>query len=95
MARRRSACTEAKRDIDVIARLRHSPTQLCCRLIEAVHLEADVMDATPTLSALRTREGVVLEAEDGDIDVVIGEILAGVTLVLQFLHHLQPEALNV
>ena len=69
--------------------------QLCCRLFEAVDLEADVMDAAPALAALGAGKRVVLEAQHGDIDVVIGEEVAGDALVLELLHHLQPEVLDV
>ena len=79
MPRRRAASTEPKRNVDVVARPCHGLPQLCCCLFEAVDLEADVMDAAPAFAALGTRKSVILEAEDGDIDMVVGEIVAGDT----------------
>jgi hypothetical protein len=47
------------------------------------------------LPSLDARQGVALDVQDRDIDVAIGEKVTGDALVLQPLHHLQAEVLDV
>ena len=90
-----AASAEPERDVDIVAWLRHGLLQFRGCFLEALHLEADVMNAAPALASLGARQGVVLEVQDRDIDVAIGEKVAGDALVLQLLHHLQTEVLDV
>jgi hypothetical protein len=63
VSRRRAANAEPERNVYVIARLRRGFRQVRRCHFEAVHLEADVMDAAPALAALDARKGVILEVQ--------------------------------
>src|SRR4030095_5672801 len=39
-------------------------------------LEADVMDSAPVLAPLRAGDGIVLEVEDGEVDVPVAQIVS-------------------
>src|SRR5687767_14658218 len=96
MPRRRAAGAQAQRDVDVVARLCGAGfLQLLGNLLEVLDLETDVMDAAPALAALGARDDVVLEAQDGEIDVAVGEEITGGALAVELSHHLQSEVLHV
>src|SRR5262249_35847702 len=43
---------------------------------QTLDLETDVVDAAPALAALHAGHGVVLEVEDGEIDVAVAQVVA-------------------
>src|SRR4026208_914527 len=44
--------------------------------LEALHLEADVVDAAPVLAALDARHRVVPEVEDGQVESAVAQVVA-------------------
>ena len=47
-----AASAEPERDVDIVAWLRHGLLQFRGCFLEALHLEADVMNAAPALASL-------------------------------------------
>ena len=45
-------------------------------LVQALHLKADVVDAAEVLAALGAGHGVVLEVQDGQIEVAVAQVVA-------------------
>ena len=92
MSRRRAAGAQSERDVDIIARLGGAGLlQLRGSLLEALHLKTDVMDATPARAALSAGNDVVLEAQNGEIDVAVGEEITGGTGLSSFLTSFNPK----
>src|SRR5262249_47307201 len=66
----------AQRLVDIIARLRTGFGQLCGDRLQALDLEANMVDATPLFAAFGSGYGVALEIEDSQIDISVAEIIA-------------------
>src|SRR5262245_23286956 len=93
---RRAAGPHSERGVDIVARLGSAGfLQLLNHLVEALHLKADVMDAAPALAALGAGDDVVLEAQNGEIDVAVGKEITGGTRAIELSYLLQPEVLYV
>jgi len=72
----------AERRVDVVAPRRAGVREPLGDVLEAVHLEAEVVDAGPVLAALDAGHRVVLELQDGQVEVAVGEVVAaGVRIV--------------
>jgi hypothetical protein len=64
---------DAERLLDVMAAARSGCGEPLGDRIEALDLKADVVDAGEVLAALAPGRRIVLEIEDGEVDVAIGE----------------------
>src|SRR6266850_1174518 len=62
--------------VDVVARRRPGGLQPLGDRFQALDLEADVVDAAPALAALDAGDGVILEVEDGEVDVAVAQVVA-------------------
>src|SRR5262249_28241026 len=65
----------AQRLIHIIAGLRTGFRQLRGDRLEAFHLEANMVNATPLFAALGPSHRVALEVEDGQIDIAVAEVV--------------------
>src|SRR6266550_3578840 len=63
------ALAHAERFVDVVARLGPGGGEPLGDRLEVVHLEPDVMDAGEALAPLGPGHGVVLELEDGQVEI--------------------------
>src|SRR5215467_15088950 len=63
--------------------------------IEAVHLKPNVVDAAPRLSSLDAGCGVVLEVEDCQVDVAVGEEAAASSRIVDLADLFHAEHLDV
>src|SRR5712692_6940576 len=77
--------------VDVMARLRARRGQPLGDGLEAFDLEADVMDAAEALAALDSGHRVVLEIQDGQIEVAVAEIVAAGVGAVDLADLLHPE----
>src|SRR5215813_683112 len=68
------AVPDAQGLVDVVARLRAGGGEALGDRLQAVDLEADVMDAAPALAPLHPRGLVVLELEDGEVEVAVAQV---------------------
>src|SRR5262245_5870932 len=68
------AVPDAQGLVDVVARLRAGGGEALGNRLEAVDLEADVMDAAPALAALHSRGLVGLELEDSEVEIAVAEV---------------------
>src|SRR5881628_675957 len=76
------ALAHAERFVDVVARLGPGGGEPLGDRLEVVHLEPDVMDAGEALAPLGPGHGVVLELEDGQIEIAVAQVVpAGVRVV--------------
>ena len=92
----RAGGAHPERGVDVGARLGCAGLlQLLDHLIETLDLKTDVMDAAPARAALGACDDVVLEAQNGKIDVAVGEEVTGGARAVELSHLLQPEVLYV
>src|SRR5262249_17265013 len=69
----RLAASHAERLLDVLAAPGPGLGEPPGAGVEAFDLEADVVDAAPALPALHAGRRVVLEVEDGQVDVTVGQ----------------------
>src|SRR5262249_35489667 len=67
----------AERLGDVVAARRVGAGEPLGGVVEIVHLEAEVMDPGPLLATFDAGHLVVLELEDGEVDVAVGQVVAG------------------
>src|SRR5262245_50811860 len=81
--------------VDVIARLGACDTPPVGDRFHAFDLEADMMDAAPVFPALHAGHRVVLEVQDGQIDVAVGEIVAAGARAVDLADLLHPEHFDV
>src|SRR5262245_25121267 len=63
--------------------------------LQAVHLEADVVDAAPLFATLHAGHRVVLEVEDSEIEVAVGEVVAAGVWIVDLADFLHPEHVDV
>src|SRR5205807_1514865 len=75
VAARPVTLANAERLVHVITRCRAGGTELVSDPGETLNLEADVMNACPLTTALGARNRVALEAQDGQIDVAVAEVV--------------------
>src|SRR6266849_5444064 len=81
--------------VDVMARLRARRGQPLGDGLEAFDLEADVMDAAEALAALDSGHRVVLEIQDGQIEVAVAEIVAAGVGTVDLADLFHPEHVDV
>src|SRR5713226_3248016 len=81
--------------VDVMARLRARRGQPLGDGLEAFDLEADVMDTAEALAALDSGHRVVLEIQDGQIEVAVAEIVAAGVGAVDLADLLHPEHVDV
>src|SRR5215813_1748364 len=81
--------------VDVVAERGAGGSQPLRDLLQAVHLEADVVDAAPLLAALHARHRVVLEVEDGEVEVAVTQVVAAGVGVVDLADFLHPEHVDV
>src|SRR5262245_24316003 len=67
---------DAERLVDVVARLGPGVLKPLRDRLEALDLEADVMDAAPARTALHSGDRVVLEVEDRQVEVAVAQVVA-------------------
>ena len=84
-----------ERLVDVVARRCVGGAQLGGDVVQAFHLKADVVQAAPLLAALRAGHGVVLELENGNVDVAVAEVITGSARPVQLGNFFQTEHLGV
>src|SRR5262249_39600462 len=89
------AAAHAEGGVDVLARRGADRGQLLGDLLEALDLEAEVMDAGPVLAALDTRHRVVLELEDGEVQIAVGEVETARVRVVDLAHFFHAEHVDV
>src|SRR5262245_6639028 len=80
---------DAERLLDVVTAARPDGGEPLGDRVEALDLKADVMDAAETLAALAAGRRVILEVEDSEADVAVGEedaARAGIVHLADFLH---------
>src|SRR5213078_3524121 len=76
------ALAHAERFVDVVARLGPGGGKPLGDRLEVVHLEPDVMDAGEALAPLGPGHGVVLELEDGQVEIAVAQVVpAGVRVL--------------
>src|SRR6266850_5705474 len=63
--------------------------------LEALYLKADVVDAGEVLAALAAGRRIVLEIEDGEIDIAVGEEDAARPRIVNLADFLHAERLDV
>src|ERR1700674_596338 len=68
--------SDSERRVDVVAGLRPGRLELLGDLLEALHLEADVVDTAPRLAALDAGHRVALEVQDGQVEVAVAQVVA-------------------
>src|SRR5438132_12730888 len=90
-----TARADTERLVDVVTRLRTSFGQLFRNRLQAFHLETDVVDATVVFAAFRTRNHVILEIEDGQVDVPITEIVAAGTRAIDLGNFFHAEHVDI
>jgi len=76
LAWRSPYCPTPEGLVDVVAGRRPGGLQPLGDRFQALDLEADVVDAAPALAALDAGDGVVLEVEDGEVDVAVAQVVA-------------------
>src|SRR5262245_10669633 len=83
---------DAERLVDVLAGLGPGVLQPLGDRLEALDLEADVMNAAPARAALHAGDRVVLEVEDRQVEVAVAQVVApGARAVdLRDLLHAEP-----
>src|SRR5262249_11917065 len=67
---------DAEGAVDVVAGLGPGRRQLLLDLLEVLDLEADVVDAAPVLAALHAGHVVVLEVENGQVEIAVAQVVA-------------------
>src|SRR5262245_58098422 len=85
----------AKRLVDVVAAGRVRGGEPLGGVVQVVHLEAEVMDAGPALATLDSGDLVVLELQDGEVDVAVGEVVAARVGILDAADLLQTEHVDI
>src|SRR5438132_455125 len=71
-----AALSHPERLVDVVAERRAGLCQLLGNGLEALDLEADVVDATVALATLDPGHLVVLEVEDRQVEVAVAQVVA-------------------
>src|SRR5881396_115992 len=72
-----AALSHSERLVDVVAARRAGLCQLIGNGLEALDLEADVVDATVALATLDPGHLVVLEVEDRQVEVAVAQVEIG------------------
>src|SRR5258705_4621354 len=90
-----AGAAHTERGVDVIAPLGADGGELLGDALEALDLEAEVVDAGPVLAALDTRHHVVLELEDGQVELAVGEEVSAGVRVVDLADLLHPEHVHV
>src|SRR5262245_47529375 len=65
-----------ERLVHVVTALRASRLQPLRDRLEALDLEPDVVDAAPVLAALDSSHRVILEVEDGQVEIAVRQVIA-------------------
>src|SRR5262249_58971418 len=76
VTRAMAVLTDAERLVDVVARRGPGLLQPLRDLLEALDLEADVMDAAPAGAALDPRHLIVLEVQDREVELAVAQVVA-------------------
>src|SRR5262245_28631650 len=90
-----TARTDTERLVDVVTRLRTSFGQLLRNRLQAFNLETDVVNATVVFAAFHTRNNVILEIENGQVDVPIAEVVAFRTRTVDLGNFLHAEHVDI
>src|SRR5206468_4011524 len=85
----------AERLVDVVAARRVRGGEPLGGVVEIVDLEAEVMDAGPVLAPLDAGHLVVLELEDGEVDLAVGQVVAAGVRIVDAADLLQSEHVDV
>src|SRR5215813_2559625 len=85
----------AERLVDVVAARRVGGGEPLGGVVEVVDLEAKVVDAGPVLATLGPGDFVVLEFQDGEVDIAIGEVVAARVRIVDTADLLQAEHVDV
>src|SRR5262245_2679054 len=91
----RLAAAHAERPLDVLASLGPRLRESLADGVEAFHLKPNVVDAAPRFSSLDAGCGVVLEVEDCQVDVAVGEEAAAGSRIVDLADLLHAEHLDV
>src|SRR5204863_1435364 len=62
---------------------------------QVLDLEADVVDAAPARAALDAGDRVVLEVEDGEIEIAIAQVIPASALAIDLADFLHAEHVDV
>src|SRR5215467_5902296 len=76
IAMMRTARTDTERLVDIVTRLRTRCCQLLGNGLQAFNLETDMVNTTVVFAAFHTRNDVILEIEDGQVNVPVAEVVA-------------------
>src|SRR5438105_8046285 len=86
---------DAERLLDVVTAARPCCGEPLRDRLEALYLKADVVDAGEVLAALAAGRRIVLEIEDGEVDVAVGEEDAARPRIVDLADFLHAERLDV
>src|SRR6185436_11116712 len=90
-----ASAAHPQRVVYVVAALGADGGQLLGDALEAFDLEAEVVDAGPVLAALDPRHHVVLELENGQVEVAVGEEEPAEVRIVEPADLLHPEYVHV
>src|SRR5262249_23011273 len=90
-----AAVSHPERRVHVVARRGPGRAEPLGDRLQALDLEADVVDATPILSTLDTSDRVVLEVEDGEVDIAVTQVVASRARTVDPGDLLHPEHVDV
>ncbi len=91
----RTARANPERLVDVVTRLRTSFGQLLSNRLQAFNLETDMVDATVVFAAFNTRNHVILEIEDSQVDVPVAEVVAFSARTIELGNFFHAEHVNI
>src|SRR5258707_534701 len=90
-----ASITDAESLIDIVSALPVRCRQFLSDLLKTLNLETDVMYSRPILAALDSCDLVVLETQDREIQVSIGQVVSGCDRAVELRDFFQAKGLNV
>src|SRR5262245_48024635 len=91
----RTTMADTERLVDVVTRLRTSCCQLLSNRLQAFNLKTDMVDATVVFTAFNTSNDVILEIEDGQVDVPVAEVVAFRARTVELGNFFHAEHVNI
>src|SRR5438094_10243596 len=86
---------DPERFVDVVAGLGPRVLQPLGDRLQALDLEADVMDPAPARAALHSGDGVVLEVEDRQVEITVAQVVTSGARAVDLCDLLHAEHVDV